>query len=61
MMTEVTFYGLMSNHNALMEQHTFKNVNNYLNTLIHSNLDTSCSQSYYLYLNVVHFFNKSVN
>jgi hypothetical protein len=43
-----------------MEQRTFKNVNNYLNTNIHSYLETSGSQSSNLYLNVVHFLNTSV-
>jgi hypothetical protein len=38
-----------------------KNVNNYLNTNIHSYLETSGVQSYNLYLNVAHFFNISVN
>ncbi len=37
-----------------MEQHTLKNVNNYLNTNIYSYLDTSGGQSYNLYLNVIH-------
>ncbi len=44
----------------LMEQHTFKNVNNYLNTNIYSYLETSAGPSSNLYLNVVHFFNTSV-
>jgi hypothetical protein len=44
-----------------MEQCTFKNVNNYLNTKIYSYLETSCGQSCNLYLKVVHFFNTSVN
>ncbi len=43
-----------------MEQHTLKNVNNYLNTNIYSYLETSGGQSSKLYLNVVHFFNTSV-
>ncbi len=47
--------------NSLMEQHAFKNVNNYLNTNIYSYLETSGGQSSKLYLNVVHFFNTSVN
>ncbi len=38
-----------------------KIVNNYLNTNIYSYLETSGSQSSNLYLNVVHFFNTSVN
>ena len=46
---------------ALMEQHTLKNVNNYLNTNIYSYLETSGGQNYNQYLNVVHFFNTSVN
>jgi hypothetical protein len=38
-----------------------KNVNDCLNTNIYSCLWTSGGQSYSLYLNVVHFFNASVN
>jgi hypothetical protein len=44
-----------------MEQHALKNVNNYLNTNIYSYLETSGGQSSNLYLNVVQFFNTSVN
>ncbi len=43
-----------------MEEYTLKNVNNNLNTNIYS-LETSGDQIYNLYLNVVHFFNTSVN
>ncbi len=43
-----------------MEQHALKIVNNCLNTNIYSYLETSGGQSN-LYLNVVHFFNTSVN
>ncbi len=39
----------------------FRNVNNCLNTKIYSYLETSGGQSYNLYLNVVHFFNASLN
>jgi hypothetical protein len=39
-----------------MEQRALENVNNCLNTNIYSYLETSSSQSYNLYLNVVHFF-----
>jgi hypothetical protein len=38
-----------------------KNVNKCLNTNIDTYLETSGGQSYNLYLNVVHFFNTSVN
>ncbi len=38
-----------------MEQHTLKNVNNCSNTNIYSYLETSVSQIYNPYLNVVHF------
>jgi hypothetical protein len=38
-----------------------KNVNNYLNTNIYSYQETSGGQSSNLYLNLVHFFNTSVN
>ncbi len=44
-----------------MEQHTFKNVNKCLNTNIYSCLETSGGQGSYLYLNVVHSFDTSVN
>jgi hypothetical protein len=44
-----------------MEQHALKDVNNALNTNIYSYLETSGGQSSNLYLNVVHFFNASVN
>jgi hypothetical protein len=39
----------------------FKNVKNCLNTNIYSYLETSVGQSSDPYLNVVHFFNTSVN
>jgi hypothetical protein len=39
----------------------FKNVNNCLNTNIYSYLETFGGQSFNLRLNVVHFFNTSVN
>ncbi len=39
----------------------FKNVNNCLNTNIYSYLETTGGQSFNIYLNVVHFFNTSVN
>ncbi len=39
----------------------FKNVNNCLNTNIYSYLETSGSESFNFYSNVVHFFNASVN
>jgi hypothetical protein len=39
----------------------FKNVNNCLNTNIYSYLETSGGQTSNLYLNIVHFFNTSVN
>ncbi len=38
-----------------MEQHTFKNVNNCVNTNIYSCLETSGAQSSNLYLNVITF------
>ncbi len=44
-----------------MEQHTLKNVNNCLNTNSYSYLETSYGQCSNLYLNVVHFFNTTVN
>jgi hypothetical protein len=47
--------------NQSMEQHAFKNVNYCLYTNIYSYLETNGGQSSNLYLNVVHFFNTSVN
>jgi hypothetical protein len=44
--------------NLQMEQHTFKNVNNCLNTNIYSYLETSGGQSSKLYLSGVHFFQR---
>ena len=44
-----------------MEQRALKNVNICLNTNIYSYLETSGGQISNLYLNVVHFFNTSVN
>jgi hypothetical protein len=44
-----------------MEQHALKNVNNSLNTNIYSYLETSGGQISELYLNVIHFFNTSIN
>jgi hypothetical protein len=44
-----------------MEQRALKSVNNYLNTNIYFYLETSGSQSFGLYLQVVHYFNTSVN
>ncbi len=43
------------------EQLALKIVNNFLNTDIYSYLETSGGQSLNPYLNVVHFFNTSVN
>ncbi len=44
-----------------MEQRILKNVNNGLNTYIYSYLETSGGQNCNIYLNLVHFFNTSVN
>jgi hypothetical protein len=44
-----------------MEQHALKNVSGSLNANIYSYLETSGSQSSNLYLNVVPFFNTSIN
>jgi hypothetical protein len=44
-----------------MEQLTLKSVNNCLNTNIYYYLETFGAQSSDLYLNLVHFFNASVN
>jgi hypothetical protein len=44
-----------------MGQHALKNVNNCLNTNIYSYIETTGGQSSILNLNVVHFFNTSVN
>jgi hypothetical protein len=43
------------------ELHTLKNGSNCLNTNIYSYLETSGGQSSILYLNIVNFFNTSVN
>jgi hypothetical protein len=48
-------FGKLTSVALLMEQHTLKNVNNYLNTNIFSYLETSGGQISDLYLNVVHF------
>ncbi len=45
----------------LMEQRALQNANNCLNSNIYFYLKTSGGQSSNLYLNVVHFFNTSVN
>jgi hypothetical protein len=50
-----------SHQSCSIEQRSLKNENNYLNTNIYSYLETSGGQSCNLYLNVVHFFNTSVN
>jgi hypothetical protein len=47
--------------NSAWEQHALKNVNNCLNTNIYSYLETSGGHKSNLHLNVVHFFNTSVN
>jgi hypothetical protein len=44
-----------------MEQRALKNVNNNLNMNIYSYLEAYGGQSSNTYLNVVHFFNTSVN
>ena len=44
-----------------MEQHALKNVKNCMNTNIYSYLETSGGQISNLYLNVVNFFNTSLN
>jgi hypothetical protein len=44
-----------------MEQRALKNVNNILNTNTYSYLKTSGCQSSNMYVNIVHFFNTSVN
>jgi len=51
---------MLSKYDA-MEQRVLKIVNNCLNTNIYSYLETSSGQSYNPYLNVVHFFNTSLN
>ncbi len=51
----------ITKEHSLMEQCAFINVNNRLNTNIYSYLETSGGHSSNLYLNVVHFFNTSVD
>ncbi len=46
---------------VVMKQHTFKSVNNRFDTNIYSYLETSGGHGSDLYLNVVNFFNTSVN
>jgi hypothetical protein len=46
---------------SVIEDNALKNVNNCLNTNIYSYLETSGGQSSNVYLNVVHFFNTTVN
>ncbi len=53
-----TIWGITHDHNRTVR---LKSVNNYLNTNIYSSLETSGVQSSNLYLNVVQFFNTSVN
>ncbi len=54
-------FTFLARQDTLMEQHALKNVNNCLNTNIYSYLETFGGQSSNLYLNVIHFFNASVN
>jgi len=51
----------ISNQVLSMEQRALKIVNNCLKTNIYYYLETSGGQSYNLYLNVVQFFNTSLN
>ncbi len=44
-----------------MKQQALSNVNNCFNTNIHSYLATSGAKSYNLYLNIVYFFNNTLN
>jgi hypothetical protein len=44
-----------------MEQRALKNVNNCLKTNIYSYLETSGGKNNNPYLNVIHFFNTSLN
>ncbi len=50
-----------SNQVISMKEHDLKAVDNCLNTNIYSYLETSGGKNYNLYLNVVHFFNSSLN
>ncbi len=54
-------YDKKSYNYLTMEQCALKNVNNDMNINIYSYLETSGGQSCNLYLNVVHFYNTSVN
>ncbi len=57
----LAYYGMEWNSAfSTMEQRTFKNVNNCLNTNIYSYLETSGSQSSNLFLNMVPFFNTRI-
>ncbi len=57
------FITLAANINCVsaMEQHALKNVKSGWNTKTAFYLDTSGGENSILYLNVVHFFNTSVN
>ncbi len=55
------FYILITYFPCVMEQHYSKNVNNGLNTHIYSYIETFGGQSFNLYLNVIQFFNASIN
>jgi hypothetical protein len=70
--TECWFYRILTENKSfitlvpghaiqLMDHRALTNVNNCLNTNIYSNLETSGGQSYNPYLNIVHFFNTSIN
>jgi hypothetical protein len=53
--------GVIFDYSIQMEQHALKIVNHCLNTNFYSYLETSGGQSLNPYLNVVHFFDTSVN
>ncbi len=59
--TQLTSLLIFGSIVSLMEQPISLNVDNCLNTNIYSYLETSGGQSSNPYLNVVHFFNTSVN
>ncbi len=59
--TTVIYFVMLQAGNFVIEQCALKNVNNCLNANIYTYLETSGGQSSNLYLNVVHFFNTSVN
>jgi hypothetical protein len=60
-MLQISIFLMEYNECLIIEHHALKNVSNDLNANIYSYLETSGGQNFNLCLNVVHFFNTSVN